>query len=263
MAIVDKLIPGSFCWMELATTDQSAAKQFYSSLFGWTVTDHPMGPAGVYTIFSLKGQDCAAGFTIPKDELQMGVPPHWGLYIGVASADESTKLAKELGANVLAGPFDVMDKGRMSVVQDPTGAHFCLWQQITSKGIGIAGEDNTFCWADLNTPDRDAAKKFYSALLGWKFVTGKDKDESTYWHIMNGERGIGGMPPAEHQQPGAPPHWMIYYLVSDCKASFEKATSLGARGYVPPMTIEGAGEMAVLADPQGAVFALFKPSSVR
>jgi len=259
MAIIDKLIPGSFCWMELSTTDQPAAKQFYSSLFGWSVVDHPMGPAGDYTIFQLKGQDCAAAFTLEKERLDLGVPPHWGIYIGVANVNESTKLASDLGATVLAGPFDAMDKGRMSIIRDPTGAHFCLWQENTSKGIGIAGEDNSFCWADLNTPDRDSAKKFYSALLGWKFVPGKDKDDSTYLHIMNGESGIGGLPPAEFLPPGIPPHWMIYYLVSDCDASFAKAASLGAVACVPPMSIEGAGRMAVLNDPQGAGFALFQP----
>ena len=59
-------------------------------------------------------------------------------------------------------------------------------------------------------------------------------------------------------QPGMTPHWSIYYLVSDCEAATEKAKSLGAQVYVPPMTIEGAGIMSVVADPQGAVFALFK-----
>lgn len=260
MAIVEKLIPGSFCWMELATTDQNAAKQFYSSLFGWSSTDFPMGPAGVYTTFELKGQHCAAVYTLMKDHLAQGIPPHWMIYIGVTSADESTRRAIELGATVLEGPFEVMDKGRMSVVRDPTGAHFCLWQENTSKGIGIAGEANSFVWADLNTPDRDAARKFYSGLLGWKFVTGEGKDESTYWHIMNGERGIGGLPPVEFQPPGAPPHWMIYYMVSDCEASFAKAASLGAKTHVPPMTIEGTGKMAIIGDPQGAVFALFQPN---
>src|ERR1035441_1343465 len=53
------------------------------------------------------------------DQFALGVPPHWGLYIAVTSADESAKRAIELGATVLAGPFDVMDKGRMSVVRDP------------------------------------------------------------------------------------------------------------------------------------------------
>src|ERR1700678_4779213 len=107
MAIIEKLIPGSFCWMELATSDQSAGKQFYSSLFGWTANDFPMGPGGAYTIFQLNGRDCAAAYTLMKDQVEQGVPPHWGLYIAVESADESSKRAIELGAKVLAGPFDV------------------------------------------------------------------------------------------------------------------------------------------------------------
>ena len=74
----------------------------------------------------------------------------------------------------------------MSVIQDPTGAHFCLWQGNQTPGIGIAGEDNTFCWADLMTPDRDAAKKFYSGLFGWTLTPGEGKDESGYLHITNG-----------------------------------------------------------------------------
>jgi hypothetical protein len=259
MAIVEKIIPGSFCWLELATSDQPAAKQFYSSLFGWTSDDYPMGPDGTYTIFQLKGCDCGGAYTITKEMKEHGVPPHWEIYIAVAKVDESTKRAADLGANVLAGPFDVMDKGRMSVLKDPVGAAFCLWQTNTSTGIGHVGEPNAFCWADLLTGDRETARKFYEALLGWKFVTGQGKDDSSYWHIMNGEKGIGGMPPREFVPPGVTPHWSIYYQVEDCDAAYAKATSLGAHGVVPPMAIEGTGRMAVIADPQGAVFALFQP----
>jgi uncharacterized protein len=256
--IVDKLIPGSFCWMELATTDQAAAKKFYASLFGWTSVDFPMGPDGDYTIFRLKDHDCSAAYTLRKDQREHGVPPHWMLYIGASNVDESTKRAGELGGNVVAGPFDVMDKGRMSVITDPTGAHFCLWQANTSTGIGIAGEESAFCWADLITPDRDKAKAFYEGLLGWKFTPGEGKPESGYWHLMNGDQMIGGTPPREMVPPGVPPHWSIYYLVADCAASTKKAESLGARAYLQPTPIEGAGVMSVLADPQGASFALFE-----
>jgi predicted enzyme related to lactoylglutathione lyase len=151
-----------------------------------------------------------------------------------------------------------MDKGWMSVIQDPTGAHFCLWQAASSTGIGIANEENTFCWADLLTPDRDAARKFYEGLFGWTLTAGEGKDPAGYLHIVNGDQMIGGMPPSDVMQPGMHPHWSIYYLVADCAAAAAKATSLGAQVYVPPMTIEGAGIMSVIADPQGAVFAVFK-----
>lgn len=258
MPVIDKHPAGSFCWMELHTTDQNAAKKFYGSLFGWDSTDYPMGPDGDYTIFRLQGRDASAACTINKDQQQHGVPPHWMIYIATDNVDETTNKVKELGGTVIAGPFDVATNGRMSVNTDPTGAYFCLWQPNQTQGIGIAGENNTYCWADLLSADRDKARKFYEDLFGWKLSAGEGKPESGYWHITNGAQMIGGMPPSEVMQPGMHPHWSIYYLVDDCAAMTEKGKSLGAQVCVPPMTIEGAGIMSVLADPQGASFALFK-----
>jgi uncharacterized protein len=258
MPIIEKHPHGSFCWMELHTTDQNAAKQFYQTLFGWDSADFPMGPEETYTIFRLKGRDCSAACTLRKDMIEHGVPPHWMLYIAADHVDESTRRAGELGAKIVGGPFDVGESGRMSIIQDPTGAHFCLWQGKQTPGIGIAAEDNAYCWADLNTPDRHAAKKFYSALFGWRFVTGEDKDESTYLHIMNGEQMIGGMPPSEVLPPNVPAHWMVYYQTGDCAAQTAKAARLGGRLCMQPTAIDGAGWFSIVTDPQGAAFALFQ-----
>lgn len=76
---------------------------------------------------------------------------------------------------------------------------------------------------------------------------------------MNGEHGIGGIPPTEFIPPGVPPHWMVYYMVGDCDASFAKATALGAKALAGPMTVGGNLRLAILDDPQGAGFALFQP----
>ena len=53
---VSKHEPGTFCWVELATSDGPAAKKFYTSLFGWSVVDNPMGDAGVYTMLQKNGK---------------------------------------------------------------------------------------------------------------------------------------------------------------------------------------------------------------
>lgn len=257
MPQVDKHPPGEFCWLELATSDQNAGKKFYADLFGWEINDMPMGPGEFYTIFRVDGRDVAAACTLQKDEAVMGVPPHWSIYIAVDNADQSAAKASSLGGKVLAPAFDVFDAGRMAVIQDPTGAVFCLWQAKRNTGLGITGDAGTFCWADLNTGDVERAKQFYSGLFGWQITTG-EHDTSGYLHIKNGETFIGGIPPAQHRDPKTPPHWMSYFSVSDVDASVSKAQGMGARVYAPPMTIEGAGRMAVLADPQGAVFALFK-----
>lgn len=259
MSYIEKHPAGSFCWIELATTDQAAAKSFYGSLFGWTANDNPMGPGEVYTIFQLQGRDAAAGYTLRPEQRQQGVPPNWTVYIEVANADAAVTRARELGGTVLMGAFDVMDKGRMAVLQDPTGAVFCVWQSLSHSGIGIMGEDGTLSWADLSTPDPQRASKFYAGLFGWEIVTGEEDPEHDYLHIKNGEHFIGGIPPARDRQPGVPPHWLVYFHTTDCDAFAGKAKSLGANFYLPPTTMENVGRMAVVADPQGAVFALFQP----
>ena len=257
MANIEKHPAGSFCWIELATTDQNAASKFYTSLFGWKVTDNPMGGEDFYSIFKLNGRDSAAGYTMGKDQRAQGVPPHWNLYIAVDNADQTVAKAAQAGGKVIMPAFDVLDAGRMAVVQDPTGATFCLWQPKQKQGVGITGENSALCWADLSTPDPDRAGKFYSAVFGWKLEKG-EKDTSGYLHIKNGGDFIGGIPPTAHRNPQTPAHWLIYFMVADVEASAAKAAKLGAKILMPTRAMEGVGTWAIVADPQGAVFAIFK-----
>ncbi len=85
-----------------------------------------------------------------------------------------------------------------------------------------------------------------------------DLDPSGYLHIKNGEQFIGGIPPAQHRNPNAPPHWLAYFEIANCDSTTATAKQLGASTYLDPMTMEDVGRWAVLADPQGAVFAAFQ-----
>ena len=119
---IESYAPGSFCWAELATSDVESAKKFYGEMFGWTAVELPM-PGGVYVIFQSEGNDAAAARPASP-----GMSPHWGVYFSTASADESAGRVAPLGGKVVAGPFDVMEAGRMATVQDPAGVYFSLWQ---------------------------------------------------------------------------------------------------------------------------------------
>lgn len=255
MANIESHAPGSFCWIELATTDQAAAKKFYSDLFGWAVIDSPMGPDGDYTMFKLNGRDAGAAYTLRKEQRDQHVPPHWGVYIAVTNADQAAAKAAKIGATVLAPAFDVFTFGRMAVLQDPTGAVFSIWQPKQSQGIGVASENNALCWADLSTGDPKRAGEFYSSLFGWEVVKGENDD---YFHIKNGDQFIGGIPPAQHRNPNVPAHWLLYFQVADVAAYADKVKQMGGAVHMPPRTMEGVGTFAVVADPQGAAFALFK-----
>jgi predicted enzyme related to lactoylglutathione lyase len=256
MALTD---PGSFCWFELGTTDQTAAKAFYASLFGWDAHDTPLGPDEAYTVFKHGGRDAAACYTIRQEQRDQGVPPHWMIYVTVADADAGARRAAELGGTVIVQPFDVSDLGRMAVLQDPTGATFSIWQAKSNPGAGVWGEPGSACWGDLSTPDQGRAGRFYRDLFGWRMVAGKDLREAQpgeYFHIMNGAEMIGGIPPPEQRNPHAPPHWLIYFEAASCHDATDRARALGATAHLENMEIGEDGYVSVLADPQGAVFGI-------
>ncbi len=124
-------IPAGFpCWLELETTDQAAAKNFYTSLFGWSVADYPMEPGVFYSMFSLGNRNVAAAYQLSPEMKAEGVRPHWAIYFAVDSADETTARARSLGAAVIMEPMDVMDVGRMTGGLFPQGRYF-------GNGVGV------------------------------------------------------------------------------------------------------------------------------
>ena len=246
--------PGSFCWIELATTDSPGAKKFYSDLFGWTSHDSPVGPDMVYTMLRLDDRDVGALYQ--KGEMMKDVPTHWASYISVTSADETVAKAKSLGGTVLKEAFDVMDVGRMAVIADPTGAAFCIWQANKHSGVGVKSQTNSLSWNELLTNDTAKAIDFYTKLFGWTANTHGEPVPYTEFS-NNGTPHAGLMQIQPHMGP-MPPNWGIYIAVEDCDATVQKAMSLGSRTYVPPIDIPNVGRFAVLSDPQGAVFNIIK-----
>jgi predicted enzyme related to lactoylglutathione lyase len=255
---VGKHTQGDFCWIELATTDQSAAKKFYSELFRWSIGESEMAPDDFYTTFKIDGRAVAAAYTLRSEQRARGVPAHWSLYVAVENTDTTTSRATGLGAKVIAEPLDVYNVGRMAVLQDPTGAVFSVLQAKTHSGFGIRGIPATFCAADLSTPDQTGASRFYEQLFGWRIEKEDETSGHNYYHLFNHGEFIGGILPPAFRDPGTPSHWQVYLAVSDCNEAATRAKNLGARLHMPPMNIEKIGRMAVMTDPQGAAFAIFE-----
>lgn len=249
--------PGTFCWVELATTDSEAAKKFYTQLFGWDYVDNPIGPDMVYTMLKLNGKDVGALYKLMAEQQTQGVPPNWLSYVSTANADESVEKAKAAGATVIKEAFDVFTVGRMAVIQDPTGAVFALWQAGTHAGSGIYNVPNSFCWNELMTTDTAVDGEFYSRVFGW----GRDTQNfgpMEYTMFSNGERPAGGMLKITPEMGPIPPNWLVYFAVDNCDAMVQKATELGGTVMKPAEDIPGIGRFAILTDPQNAVFAIIK-----
>lgn len=245
--------PGTFSWADLATTDQAAAKEFYSGLFGWVAQDMPVGEGVFYSMMSLDGKSVAAIAPQPQQQRDAGAPPSWQSYVTVEDADAVVERATELGGTAHAPAFDVMEAGRMAVLQDPHGAFFMIWQPRQHIGASLVNAPGALSWNELASPDFDVATAFYGGLFGWTFAPLEGSPEP-YLLIQNGERGNGGVRPL--MPPGVPPHWLVYFGVADLDASLSKLDQLGGSRVTEPTDIQ-VGRIAVVRDPQGAAFALY------
>ncbi len=186
--------PGTFCWVELGTTDAKAAAGFYSRLLGWGVKEQEMpGGMGTYTLFQLAGKDIAGAYALTEEQISQGTPPNWLSYVMVKSADETASKAKALGATFFMEPTDVPGVGKLAILQDPTGATVALFEAGDHPGAApLDNRPGTFCWNELATNDIKAARKFYEGVFSWTSSEMDMGPDGTYTMFMNGDRMAGG-----------------------------------------------------------------------
>ena len=242
-------------WVDLATSDATAARDFYSKLFGWKVEVNPDPQYGGYALAKLGGKDVAG--IGPKQMDQQ--PSAWLIYIGTQDVDETTKKAQAAGGTVIAPPMEVGDQGKMAVIADPSGAVIGLWQGSKMTGAQVYDQPNSMGWAELNSRSIDKAKDFYTKLFGWgkkKSEGGENAPEYTEFQL-NGQSIAGAMDMNPMVLKEVPSYWMVYFNVDDVDKAFKKAKDLGAQEMLAPDDFPG-GRFAIVSDPQGATFGLLK-----
>lgn len=257
---------GTPSWVDLSTTDVDVAKRFYSTLFGWEYQDNPMGDGQVYSMARIGGLAAGAMYQQVSEEAEMELPSHWKIYIAVDDVDAIAARVPEFGGSVMMAPFDVFTAGRMCIVQDPTGGTIHFWQANGQIGAEVRDEHGAITWAELLTQDQARAGEFYSELLGVTVGdSGMPTPEGEPYHLISVEGepkgGIMTMP-ANLVEMRVPPHWEVYFAVDDAAAAVDAAKSMGGEVMFGPEDMGDIGVIAVLQDPQGAVFGINQPATV-
>ncbi|MCK6523758.1 VOC family protein [Myxococcota bacterium] len=244
---------GAICWRELSSTNPAVATKFYRDLFSWTSKDVDMGPMGTYTILNHGEEMVAGAMQGPNPE----IPSHWINYVTVDDVDASAAQVVQLGGQVFMPPTDAPEIGRFAIVADPEGAVFGLLRDPSGQTVPAMNTrpvPGTFCWAQLMTRDVEAAKRFYTAIFGWKV----DMYEGMVT-LTRGDGGLGSiMPMPAHVPAEVPAYWENYVAVDDLGASYSRALALGAKSLVPPTSIPNTGDFALVATEEGATIALWK-----
>jgi len=267
----DRYIPGVPCWIDSMQPDPEAAVAFYGGLFGW---EFDVGEGG-YRIARLRGGDVAAIGPQAQDAAQ---PAAWNTYVWVEDADETAAKVRDAGGTVILEPGDVGDLGRMAIFADPEGAAFCVWEAKEHRGAQVVNEPGSWNWSDLTTRDPEAASAFYGAVFGWEtdafdpeagamvrlpgygdFLERRDpglRDRLAEYQAPEGfGDAVAWLAPATGED--SPPHWGVTFTVADADATAERAGELGGDVIVPPFDAPWV-RLAVLSDPQGAVFSVGK-----
>jgi predicted enzyme related to lactoylglutathione lyase len=240
--------PGTFSWVDLATTDVAGARTFYTTVFGW-VGDAEAGPS----MLRLEGSLVAAIFPLSDESRAAGASPSWTSYVTVTDADAAAARAVELGGAVVRDAFDIMDVGRVALVADPQGAVVALWQAGTHFGAARVNDVGCLTMNELVTSDLDAARTFYEQLFGWTTdLADTGPDGPTLVSVLND----GSLNAYMSVEPG-PPHWRAYFTVESTVATIAQLEALGGSVLAGPIPIPD-GSIAVVRDPQGGEFALFE-----
>jgi predicted enzyme related to lactoylglutathione lyase len=242
--------------VDLATPDIEGAERFYGEIFGWEIPELPnSAEMGGYRRAKKDGRDVAGVMPL----MQEGQPPAWSTYISVDDADAISRAIQENGGTMVAEPMAVAEYGRLALFTDPEGAFFGIWEPADFPGSELVNEKGAVSWNELESRDPEAAKRFYGAVFGWGFED-HEMGEMTYTEWQVDGKAIGGMANIEGRVPDeVPAHWMVYFGSLDTDEAVDKIKELGGQVMFGPVDIP-AGRFAMVADPDGAAFAVMKPS---
>ncbi len=118
----------------------------------------------------------------------------------------------------------------------------------------------TFAWAELYTSDVATAKAFYTQLFGWDAHDFPVAPDTSYTMLQMDGKDVAGLAALhpDQQAQGVPSHWLSHVAVADIAAAAQRVPELGGTVLAAPFQVMEAGHMALVQDPQGAMFALWQ-----
>jgi hypothetical protein len=165
---------------------------------------------------------------------------------------EQTRAA---GGSVVAGPLDLPNVGRGAVVLDPDGAPLGLLRSNAGDPVDVAAPAlHRFMWTEHLSRDPQASAAFYASLVGFE-VRKEEFAGRPYWVLVRGRERAGLL---RNPITVDRPIWLPFVRVADPGASAAAAGRLGGRILLAPRSDVRNGQMALVADPSGAMLALQK-----
>ena len=247
---------GKVVLVELVTPDLAAAERFYGGLFGWTFRDISAGTTE-YAEALLDGRPVAGLIQRPLPAGQH-VQPAWLTFFSVRDVDSAEGIALRHGAKLLFAPHSFPDRGREAVFADPEGAVFAVLASSSGDPPDFLSAPGEWIWTSLMARDPDAETAFYQTLFGYDVYPLPAGGGAQ--HLLLAAEGyarasVNSLP---LNRPDARAYWLDYVRVDDAAAAAARVAALGGHVLVAPRVDRQGGQIAVVADAQGAPFGLLE-----
>ena len=246
---------GLFGWHDMNTADLATSRDFYCSLFGWTLDAEPRSNG--YRML-LDGDSAFGGmFEWPPEVSQ---PSRWTGYVLVDDVVEIARRAQSLGGGYPFESMSIPGAGTLGFVVDPTGAALTTFRpdiEMTSGAPGPGGSGATVLWNELLTTDLAASVAFHQELFGWA-VDQSVVDAGGYVIARAHGRPVAGI-----FQPSTPPgssDWITYFGVENIEETMKRAAEIGGRVVHQATDVPGVGTTAWLLDTNASIFGVMQPA---
>ena len=246
---------GKVIWDDLVTPDLEAAKHFYGALFGWTFREVPGDPN--YTLALLDGEPLAGLFQkalLPGQAQQ----PHWLTFLAVRDVDAAQQVARQHGGAILVKPHNYPQRGRQAVLADPDGAVFAVLAAQGGDPTDYLAAPGQWIWSSLLVKDPKQETAFYKSLFGYEVYDLASEGDPQHYILSGDSYARASLNAAPADSLRRHPHWLNFVRVTDAADTAKKAIGLGGRVLVEPRIDRHGGQLAVLADPSGAIFGVME-----
>lgn len=236
-----KYYPGKFVWHDLLTDDISAAKEFYSGLFGWTFEEK-----GEYITIYNRGK-LIGGMMKVSSKPGGTAEAIWLPSMSVSNVDSAIGYVESKKGKVLKGPLDMKERGKGVLVSDPHGAHIVLLHAKGGDPVDATPQMGDWLWNELWTNKPKESYAFYRQLGKYDASENRDK----YRILKRKGKWRAGIRDVSKEDLKA--RWVPAIRVSSLEETMTKVKALGGEVLVSPHKELVHGDVALIADNTGAL----------
>ncbi|MCA6074786.1 VOC family protein [Fulvivirga sedimenti] len=239
---------GQFVWHELGTSNVDASREFYGQLFNWEFESIPTTD-GNYTLIR-QGNKYLGGMIETKSQQNL-----WIGAISVEDTEKALDFLSSMGASTVIGTTRITGRGSMALLKDPQGAAVSIIHSSAGDPPLLEADANEWLWMELWSDQPESSAEFYGKTLGYD-ITEQVANGKPYWIFGKQELKIAGISP--NPISNMTTQWVPYIKVTDPEETVNRAKSLGATILMAPNQAIRNGSVAVLTDPNGAIFCIQK-----